>query len=260
MRHYHGTPLGGTRDSIAAFMRAAPRCFLVPFPRQEDLGIVLDQSAGFILDNGAFTAWRSGNPVTNWQPYYDWCLSLAQHPRFDFAIIPDVIDGTEKQNDNLIQQWGSKCRLPHFGWVDGAPVWHMHESMDRLERLMRFHRVICIGSSGDYSTPGTDAWHDRMAEAMDILCDDQGRPKRKIHGLRMLAGDIVEHYPFYSCDSTNVAQNSQLIRRYGMYAPPTQAQRREVLAARIESHKSPAVWVRGNYDQGLLFEKELTSE
>ncbi len=67
----------------------------------------------------------------------------------------------------------------------------------------------------------------------------------------MLNPEIVERYPFYSCDSTNVAQNSQLLGRYGMYKPPSQAQRREVLAARIESVKSPSVWQRTAVQQPL---------
>lgn len=252
MKHYHGTPLGGTRESVARFINSGNRFFLIPFPRPEDLGIVLDSSCGFILDNGAFSAWKSGNPVLNWQPYYDWCLSLALHPRFDFAIIPDVIDGTEKENDRLVQQWFSKCRLPHDGWVDGAPVWHLHESLERLERLMKFHRVVCLGSSGQFANPGSEGWQRRMAEAMEVLCDEQGRPKRKIHGLRMLAGDIVERYPFYSCDSTNVAQNSGLTARFGGYCPPTQCQRREVIASRIEKTKSPSVWISPKQHQQLL--------
>lgn len=252
MRHYHGTPLGGTRDSVARFIASGRRCFLVPYPRPEDLPIIADSSAGFILDNGAFSAWKSGKPITDWSGYYQWCREWHQHPRFDFAIIPDVIDGSEADNDSLIIEWHKRTRVNGIGWIDGAPVWHLHESLERLERIIGHCRVLCLGSSGDYATIGTESWNRRMAEAMSVLCDSDGRPRVKIHGLRMLDRDVVGRYPFYSADSTNVAQNSQLTKRYGMYSPPTQAQRREVLASIIESVVSPAVWVADEATEPLF--------
>ena len=243
MRHYHGTPLGGTRDSVARFMAQGNRSFLVPFNRPEDMPIVSESSRGFVLDNGAFSAWKKGEPITDWKPYYDWCKELHQNPRFDFAVIPDVIDGSEEENRELFSKWFKGCRLPaHYGWVKGSPVWHMHESFDQLRYFMQHSEIISIGSSGQYSKPGTRAWHQRMGEAMQVLCDSNGRPLRKIHGLRMLSPRIVERYPFHSADSTNVAQNSQLLTRFGMYAPPTQSQRREVLASRIEATQSPSAY------------------
>jgi hypothetical protein len=51
-------------------------------------------------------------------------------PNFDFAIIPDVIDGDEAANDALINLW-PWIREKHMS----APVWHLHESLDRLMRL-----------------------------------------------------------------------------------------------------------------------------
>lgn len=253
MKHYHGTPFGGTRESVARFVTASPRHFLVPFGRDEDLPIIAESSAGFCLDNGAFTAWKQGKEI-RWADYADWCKVWCRNPRFDFAIIPDVIDGDEDENNQLFGKWFKWAKLDEgCGWIEGAPVWHMHESMTRLKYLMDHAKIVCIGSSGDYDTPGTGKWHAKMAEAMNVLCDDNGRPRRKIHGLRMLNPRIVERYPFSSCDSTNVAQNSQLLKRFGMYKPPTQAQRREVIASIIEAAKSPSVWVPGE-QQSELFE------
>ncbi len=163
MKHYHGTPLGGTRESVARFVVAANRFFLVPYGRDEDLPIVADQSCGFCVDNGAFSAWKSGNPITNWQGYYNWCRDLQRNPRFDFAIIPDVIDGTEEQNKALFAEWFQRCKTER-GIIEGAAVWHMHESVEYLDYLIRMGgRVLCIGSSGDHATPGTERWHERMA-------------------------------------------------------------------------------------------------
>ena len=244
MRHYHGTPLGGTRDSVARFIAAGNRHFLVPHGRPEDLPIVAEVSCGFCLDNGAFTAWKQGQPITNWQPYYRWCKEWSRNPRFDFAIVPDVIDGTEQENRQLFAQWFVHCKRDDGSVIPYATVWHLHESLEYLEFLMTHADIVCVGSSGKWSNPGTESWHGRMSEAFEVLCDSEGRPRRRVHGLRMLAPDIVERYPFYSADSTSVAQNSQLIGRFGTYKPPTQSQRREVIAARLEATRSPSVWHR----------------
>lgn len=241
MKHYHGTPLGGTRESVGRFAVAQPRFFLVPFGRDEDLPVVAECSCGFALDNGAFSAWKSGTPITDWTQYYAWVLKWGRNPRFDFCIAPDVIEGTEDENDALYAEFFRKCKFAEGGWPEVAPVWHMHESTKRVKHLISHCKILCIGSSGEFATVGTDAWHRRMHEAFGVICVD-GAPRRKVHGLRMLAPEIVDSYPFASCDSTNVAQNSQLLARFGMYKPPTQSQRREVIAARIEAACSPSVF------------------
>lgn len=64
MIHYHGTPAGGTRDDAARFLRG--RHALVPWVRDEDIGTVAEVCQSFMLDNGAFSAWKSGEPITDW--------------------------------------------------------------------------------------------------------------------------------------------------------------------------------------------------
>ena len=46
-----------------------------------------------------------------------------------------------------------------------------------------------------------------MHEAFSAIVDEDGFPRAKIHGLRMLRSDIVTAFPFASCDSTNATQN-----------------------------------------------------
>jgi hypothetical protein len=58
MIHYHGTPIGGARQDAARFL--AGRHALVPFPRQDDMGIVAEACQSFVFDNGAFSAWKRG--------------------------------------------------------------------------------------------------------------------------------------------------------------------------------------------------------
>lgn len=231
MIHYHGTPIGGSRQDAARFL--AGRHALVPFPRQDDIGIVAEVCQSFVFDNGAFTVWRQGGQL-DVDGYVAWVEQWHRHPGFDWALIPDVIEGSEAENDRLIADWP-----PHLA---GVPVWHLHESLERLDVLARAWRTVAFGSSGQWASPGTDAWWKRISAAMATICDDRGRPRCKLHGLRMLDPAIFSRLPFASADSTNAAVNGGSISRFGMYTPPTAGQRAAVIADRIEAHNSAAIW------------------
>jgi hypothetical protein len=90
-----------------------------------------------------------------------------------------------------------------------------------------------------------------MDDAMRVACDSEGRPKAKLHGLRMLDPDIFTKLPLSSADSTNAAVNSGSLSRYGSYVPATAAQRCAVIADRIERHTSAHVY--GGMKTGDLF-------
>lgn len=247
MKHYHGTPLGGLRMNGESF--APGKFLLVPWKRPEDLEMVSVNCRGFILDNSAFSFWTSGE-TPDWNEYIKWCSGVCRNPRFDFALIPDVIDGSEKDNADLISLWDKKACYPIH--IEGCPVWHLHESLDRLDMYCRRFRRVALGSSGAFSQPGTPDWFDRMDDAFDIICkDSDGYPRAKIHGLRMLASHIVMRYPFASCDSTNVAQNGDRTAKqlkcdklWGMLHR----------ARMIEQVQSPCTWNRVRAKQGDLFE------
>lgn len=227
MIHYHGTPIGGPRQDAARFL--VGRHALVPFSYPDDIGVVAEVCQSFCLDNGAFTAWTQGKEL-DVNGYINWVAQWYRHPGFDFALIPDVIDGNEEENDRLLHQWPKA--LP------GVPVWHMHESTARLRHLARTYRIVALGSSGQYASVGTSDWWQRMNEAMKSICDEEGRPMCKLHGLRMLDPEVFKHLPLSSADSTNAAVNSGSLSRFGMYVPPTAAQRAAVIAERIESQNS----------------------
>lgn len=240
MIHFHDTPCGGPREQVAKFLRG--RHALIPFVRSEDIATAADECQSFVIDNGAFTAWKQGIEI-NWREYYDFCDLWHRHPSFDWAIIPDVIDGTEDANDALLGQWPSH--------IEGVPVWHMGESLERLERLAKWPRMA-IGSSGDYATVGDDKWWHRISEAMAVVCDDHGRPRTKLHGLRMLDPAVFRHLPLASADSTNAVRNANQVLRFGNYPSPNISTRMSAIAERIEIHQSAAVWLPGD-QQATLF-------
>jgi hypothetical protein len=239
--HYHGTPCGATREDVARFL--AGRHALIPWNRPEDIGTAAEVCQSFCIDNGAYGAWKSGTPVQNWKPYFEFVKLWHQHPGYDFCIIPDVIDGTESDNDLLIAKfinWDGWRGRSH--WHHAVPVWHLHESLERRHKLCRGFERIAFGSSGDFATPGTTNWHRRMGEAMTVVCDENNQPRCKLHGLRMLDAAIFSQYPLASADSTNAVRNSSSFRRFGMYCPPKASTRMAIIAERIEAHNSAAIW------------------
>jgi hypothetical protein len=166
-----------------------------------------------------------------------------RYPGLDFVIIPDCIGGTEEDNDRLIDD----CPLP-IGL--GVPVWHMTESLERLENLCRFPR-IAIGGLCQYN--GGRTFWDRMGQAMEVICDKDGRPKTKIHGLRML-GPQFQCLPLSSADSTTIGRNVSIDKNWatGRFMPPTKELRATVLRARTESQLYPCVWEWKELQDDLL--------
>jgi hypothetical protein len=243
MIHYHGLPIWP--DTAAAVTIQAGHAF-VSFARPDQMGLAVSACQSFAIDNGAFSAWRRGEPITDWTGYYDFAEAGRRQPACDFAVIPDVIDGTEADNDALVAEWP----LPR--WF-GAPVWHLHESLDRLVQLAHEWPRVCLGSSGDYAQIGTAAWWQRMNAAMRTICDDAGQPCCRLHGLRMLDPAVFSRFPFASADSTNIGRNIGIDQKWqGPYRPPTKESRVQLMRDRIESVNAPTSY-QFQADQGGLF-------
>lgn len=196
MIHYHGTPI----TPRAALLELVGRSFCVSYARPDDLKVCHEIGEGVMLDNGAFTAWRQGR-APDWAGFVDWARPWLEH-RTDWGVMPDVIDGTAEDNDWLIT-WLFKHDRDVYRRC--APVWHMHEPVDRLKRLVAGHERVCIGSSGQFAVVGDDRWHRRMEAAMNAVCGSGPVPVwlHLLRGLDLAGSD----YPFSSADSTNVAQN-----------------------------------------------------
>lgn len=227
MIHYHG--MAGTQLDNTARL-AEGRHIFVSHAACTALPLISSVCSTFALDNGAYSLWSKGKQV-DYEKYMDFVDQWHRHPSFDWACIPDVIDGSEDENDMWLDRWPD--RLP------GVPVWHLHESLERLDRLVNNYRVVALGSSGEYERPGSTGWWRRMGEAMEVACDEEGKPKTKLHGLRMLDTRIFTRLPLSSADSTNAERNGLFERSY---LPHTSGQRAVVIAWRVESNQSAEVW------------------
>lgn len=228
MIHYHGGPI--TPDTCALKVWTARHAF-VSFAATQQMALAADVTQSFALDNGAFTFWKQG-VETRWSNYYDWVNVWRRHPGFDWAVIPDVIEGSEAENDALADKWP-------FPRHQGAVVWHVNESIDRLKRLASEWPRVCIGSSGEWDVSTPRRFLGRAYQAIGAICDGDSRPICKLHGLRMLNPAIFSKLPLSSADSTNVARNIGIDSAWkGTYQPKSKETRAHILVERIESFNS----------------------
>ena len=196
MIFYHGTPIGGTREDARKFLKG--KSALVSYAHPAQLPIVQDVCDSYVIDNGAFSIWRKGGKL-NPHEFYKWLEPITHHHGYNFCLIPDVIDGSEKVNNKLIDEFPKE--------FSGVPIWHLNESLGKLEYLSAEWHTVAFGSAGNYADIGDAKWWARIAEAMEVICDD-GTPRCHIHGLRMAAPACFTQIPFASVDSTNCAQNA----------------------------------------------------
>ena len=229
MKHYHGLPI---TPATAAYEAVKQGHAFVSFAHSQQLGVAIEVCQSFAIDNGAFSAWKSGNPVKDWSEFYSFALDCLKYPHCDWIVIPDVIDGNEADNDALLAECPASKN-------HAVPVYHMHESLDRLERLAADYHRIALGSSGEFAAIGTNEWWERMNQMMGVVCDQDGHPLVKMHGLRMLNPAIFSKLPLESADSTNIARNIGIDQAWkGNYMPPTKEMRAAVMRSRIESVNS----------------------
>lgn len=226
--HYHGGPI--TPETCAVKAWSSRHAFIsFAHPYQIEIAAMCAQS--FALDNGAFSLWKAGKAV-DWKAYYGWVSEWFRHPGFDFAVVPDVIEGSEADNDALLNEWP-------FHRHQAAAVWHTNESIDRLVRLAYGWPLVAIGSSGEYDAVNVEKLNRRLADVLPHICDQHGRPICKLHGLRMLNQKIFSCWPFSSADSTNVARNIGIEKKWkGIYLPATKEARTQILVERIEMANS----------------------
>ena len=186
--------------------------------------IACENRVSVVIENGAYTIWKQGGQL-DIDGYMRFCEEWYRHPSVAWCLIPDVIEGNESDNDAMLADWPRA--------IPGVPVWHYHESLDRLERLSHEWPIVALGSSGEWPVPGVGKWWDRTAEAMKVVCDEKGRPRCKLHGLRMLSIKILKKLPLASADSTNIVRNGDRV-----FPAPTRSQQMVNNAWRIEAAQS----------------------
>lgn len=189
--------------------------FCVSYATRKDLGSQLNQAIELVgqdgillVDNGAFTAWKAGVDTMGddyVEGFATWANEILERCPQAIAVLPDVIDGTVEQNEQLVAE-----TMSMFPADRCMPVWHMHEPIPYLLQLCEGFGYVAIGSSGQFAKPGTPAWTARLQSAMAAITqweeDSNGAYVRpRLHMMRAQAQ--APGFDFDSADSTNVAVN-----------------------------------------------------
>jgi len=212
----------------------------VSFAHPQQLEAVAEICQTFCLDNGAFSAWRGGKAL-DLDGLARWLDDWVRHPGFDFAFCPDVIDGSAEDNALMRAKWFKTCS--RRVWNACIPVWHLNEPVELLREFMAAHDRIAIGSAGAYSQIATPQWWQRMSQALDVVCDEEGYPLVKLHGLRQLDPRITSLIPYASADSCNVARNIGIDAAWtGSHVPKSKLMRAQILMSNIEHHATARRW------------------
>ena len=227
MLHYHGTPISPRHELLTM----AGRHFCVSHSDPRDAEVCLSIGQSVMWDNGAFSKFTAGK-ATDWAEYYDWLGPKLAPPHW--AIVPDVIDGEEEQQETLLKQWPYP---PHVS----AAVWHLNESLDRLRLLADRGLRICFGSAGEYWDVGGDGWCRRCDLAFNTLA----KSHTILPWVHMLRGLSLsgQRWPFASADSVNVARNFK--NRAG--------RRPQDMAARIDAEQCPVHWQQSHTQATMGF-------
>ncbi len=154
----------------------------VPYLERPAMEYIRDNpNIRFLLDSGAFTAWKKGESIK----LDDWCKYVSELPfkPWNYFTLDKVGDpkGTRENYEEILKR-GFKP----------VPIFTRGEDLNELEKYYESADVVGIG--GLVGTRGNRGF-------VKGIMDRVG--KRKTHWLGFTQNDFLFHYKPYSCDSSS---------------------------------------------------------
>lgn len=142
------------------------------------------------LDSGAFSAHTQGVAID-----LDAYIAYAKSNKdfIEFASVLDDLGNAQKTYDNQIY-------MERHG-VPAIPCFHYGEDERWLAHYVSSYAYISLGGVALASGPQLVKWLDRIWH--DYLCDEDGRPRVRVHGFGLTRLDLMFRYPWHSVDSTS---------------------------------------------------------
>lgn len=174
------------------------------------LKVVHPSELTFFLDSGAYGAWSKGTAI-DIDEYIAFIKANAEH--IEVYANLDVIPGEPGRNASkpereaaAEQGWKNFLYMRAEG-LSPVPVFHVGEDWKWLDLMMQHCDYIGLGGMvGSHLTPALRRnWLD---ETFSRICDEQGKPRVKVHGFGMTAIPLLFRYPWYSVDSTTWIQSA----------------------------------------------------
>jgi hypothetical protein len=155
-----------------------------------------------IMDSGAFSAWKSGNPI-NLEEYCDFLLRNEEWITHSVAL--DVINPSDTEKA-ASESYNNYIYMRSRG-LRPIPVWHVGESVTWLYRLLDAGAdYIGLSASSIVAGGAAEDWY---ALAWSYLVDTRGTPTIRAHAFGEGRAKSLMRFPFYSADTTTWLYSAQ---------------------------------------------------
>ena len=154
----------------------------------------------WFLDSGAFSAFSQKTKI-NIDQYADF-IHKHKADLNVYANLDSIGDPQQTQkNQDYLEAQG----------LNPLPVFHYGENIKILEGLIEKYDYIALGGMVPIPSKTLIHWLDFVWE---YLCDEEGRPKIKVHGFGMTTRHLIKRYPWFSIDSTSPIIGAAMGRIY----------------------------------------------
>jgi hypothetical protein len=155
-------------------------------------------AAGWMLDSGAFSAWRLGSTI-DLEEYMRFIDANEEH--LDGYVALDVIPGapgrmpTMAEAEEATQKTKQNLDKMLQAGLSPIPVYHEGESIEVLDDYVSMgFPLIALGGTASRGKKQLMDW---------LLPIFQRHPDQRFHGLAMTQERIIRNLPFHSVDSTS---------------------------------------------------------
>lgn len=145
------------------------------------------------LDSGAFSSFSLGVEV-NIEAYAEWVKENQ-----DSILMASVLDAI----GDPVGTFHNQQTLERLG-AEVLPCFHYGEPPDLCEYYVRNYEYITIGGMVPIPNNKLKVWLDEIWDR--ILTDRDGYSRIKIHGFGLTSRELMDRYPWYSCDSSSWVQ------------------------------------------------------
>ena len=167
--------------------------------KQSYVDAMRTDKAQVFIDSGAFSAHTLG--VTIDLPTY--CNYIKQNQDIirveDGVMMASVLDGI----GDALKTYQNQMEMERLG-AKPLPCFHVGEDEQYLEWYVAKYDYITLGGMVIQTKEVLIKWLDRIWEK--YLTDGSGNPKLKVHGFGVTSTELMQRYPWWSCDSSSWIQ------------------------------------------------------
>lgn len=155
-----------------------------------------ESKLNIFIDSGAFTAWTQGKKID----INEYIAFLRKNENeILMAANLDIIGGTKTteqtlQNQKIMDEAGLNVKI--------IPCFHYGENFSVLKSYVEKYEYIALGGMAKMTKTGAAQTKEWLINCFDIICDDKGVPKVKVHGFGLTTINLITAFPWESVDST----------------------------------------------------------